>query len=107
MELNYLFISIVANFLCEAILAYALVVELHVADVVPADTLACKQWRHLVEYVIHLAAALAIEVSVGVNVSVVAHSMVIDCYHLGCVMLGEHPKGIVYCSAAECVYLGA
>ena len=52
--------------------------------------------RNFVEDVVYLAAALADEVSVKADVAIVANSMLVDCYHLGSVVLREHSERIVY-----------
>ena len=83
----------------KTILANSLVIELHVANRVSADVFACKQWRHLIEYVVHLAATLAIEVSMSIYVAIVAHAVIIYCYHLRGIMFGEHAERIIDCSA--------
>ena len=62
--------------------------------------------RNFVENVVNLAAALADEVSVKADVAIVANSVLVDCYHLGSVVLREHSERVVYRGAAECRNLG-
>lgn len=72
-----------------------------------AYLLARQQRRNLVEDVVYTSAAIAIEMSMCVDVSIVAHPMVVYGNHLCRIVLGKHAQRIVYRSSTERGYLGA
>ena len=86
--------------------ADALVVELlFVYDVAINHFLAFKFWGFLIEEVNDLAAFLAVEVDMAVDVTIVAYTMFINCNHLSCMLLAQHSERVINCGTTQCWYI--
>ena len=84
----------------------ALVVELLLLHDIAINHLAlCYLWCRLIEEVNDLAAVLAVEVNVWLDVAIIAYVMLVDGDHLGCIYLTQQAKRVIHCGTAQGRYL--
>lgn len=86
----------ISSFHVKAFVAHSTIIELYIVNPSLPYISNLRERRSLcVKKVEHLAAPLAEEMDMGREISVVADTVVIDCYHLSGVVLGEQTQSVV------------
>ncbi len=77
------------------------VIQLHIVNHIVAYAPWSHYLLHIVKHVNHPAAILAIEMCVHAYVAVIAHPMIVYCYHLRGFLLRKQPQGVIHRSPAQ------